>query len=135
MVLRYNLLILIVVLFLSACAGKPSLGKGTSTTFTTNIMSDGSKRFLFVLSEHKGKRGSNRDGNRNNIQGSPSRKNRHDTSDNRDTIEALLTEKMIETLYCRNGYLELEFTQIGERTEFVGECQESASNEDRVRWE
>jgi hypothetical protein len=55
--------------------------------------------------------------------------------DKRNEIIELLNEKLDETGYCRHGYIELDYIQMRGISELTGECQESASEEDKQRWE
>ena len=54
--------------------------------------------------------------------------------DRRAAIISLLEEKLTTTAYCRNGFIELDYSQMPDRTELKGECQESASQQDKERW-
>ena len=129
-----------------------------------NIKQDGSKRFnlLVKTGTEKGQRngrqsqprqgdqqGGRSDGSKNNRKGSerPQRNQSSNTGDKpnkrgntnsiddaRENIITLLEEKLEETRYCRHGYIELYFTSSFGESEFRGECQESASPEDRREW-
>lgn len=55
-------------------------------------------------------------------------------ADERAKAIVLLEEKLTETAYCRNGYIELDYTSVSGNIELVGECQESASDEDKAKW-
>jgi hypothetical protein len=46
----------------------------------------------------------------------------------------LVEQNIAESGFCRNGYIELDYTSISGETQFRGECQESASAEDKARW-
>ena len=153
---RFSLIALFFTLVLSACASKPDLSKGEREQFTTDIQSDGSKRFEFAIVKQtnksgegrsegrgEGKRGGNRGeggrrgqgGNRGQGQQRGGQQSGESTEDLREDFIALLDAKIAETAYCRNGYIELDFSQMSGKTEFVGECQESASAEDKKRWD
>ena len=58
----------------------------------------------------------------------------HTDEDDRSKILALLDEKLTATVYCRNGYIELDYNSVPGKTEIRGECQESASAEDKEKW-
>ncbi len=67
-------------------------------------------------------------------QGSASREGSAD-DDTEEKAMSLLEAKLAETKYCRNGYILLEYSQIKGETFVRGECQESASEDDRSRWD
>lgn len=52
----------------------------------------------------------------------------------REKVIALVEQNIAESGFCRNGYIELDYTSISGETQFRGECQESASAEDKARW-
>ncbi|MDT0595319.1 hypothetical protein [Glaciecola petra] len=160
--------ILIITLTISACATKPEHEQRAEPTFITDIRSDGSKRFVFTITNTRGSegRGQRGRGNGNNERGGQGRGSRgqgggeqggrgqgnrqsrpqeseqgqginrsNERDDNtREKFIALLEEKITSTEYCRHGYIELDYSQLREATELVGECQESASDEDKKRW-
>ena len=45
-----------------------------------------------------------------------------------------LREKLFETQYCRNGYIEIDTHETEGRYHLLGECQESASEEDKLKF-
>ncbi|GAA6183105.1 hypothetical protein [Aliiglaciecola sp. NS0011-25] len=159
---RLSFVILLFLFALSACAGKPERHQEAEEIFTTKIHADGSKRFVLAILYEQGK-GEGRggegkpEGKRGGGEGGRSRQGRggrgqsestQDISqvssiqrseggsdeDKREAILELLDEKLTETGYCRHGFIELDFSQMRSKTEIVGECQESASQEDEQRW-
>lgn len=162
MLLRFNLLIILLLFWLTACSSKPEYDKGAPSLFSTEIHSDGSKRFVLSMAyqtnkpkggrgENKGSRkkgeGGERSGKgkgghgqsgqkRDDKQGSL-RQDREYVSDDekRQAIITLLDQKLAETGYCRAGYIELNFSQMPEETEITGECVESASDQDKQHWD
>lgn len=95
-----------------------------------------------------GNKGGDRDGNKGGDRGkgqerSGSNRQQSGARENSDAIAgeekrkevmALLSEKLDETGYCRHGFIELNYLEMQDRTELIGECQESASEADRQRW-
>lgn len=72
----------------------------------------------------------------NNTMGVSSQGQQSDSDDDkREDIIVFLETKIAETAYCRNGYIELDYSQMREKTELKGECQESASDQDKQRWQ
>jgi hypothetical protein len=153
---RYILLILAIMLSMSACSTKPNRNNDNEKIFTTNILSNGSKRFVVAITyaqetnqkkpprsgkkgdgegrggkRPKGERsGPSDDANYTAIQ----RGGSDSTDDKREAVLSLLEEKLATTAYCRNGFIELEYSQMPDKTELKGECQESASAQDKKRW-
>lgn len=162
--LSKNLAIAAIVssVLVGACAHKPERSKEASQSFVPSIQKDGSKRFLFIVnsgqSEKGGKgqgerggkgersdrgertsRGQGGSGERGN-KGGGERGGRGGQStmseeDIRASVTPLLKAKLAETKYCRNSYIELDFSSVQGTTEIRGECQESASSADRKKWE
>ena len=56
-------------------------------------------------------------------------------SDKRQVMINLVETKLAETGYCRKGYFELSYSELAGETEFRGECQESASAQDKQQWD
>jgi hypothetical protein len=151
------------IIFVSGCANKPDRGNKSSQIFETDITDDGSKRFTLSIVEAKreggkgkgskqsgkGQRGEGGNGRGGKGQGGQrggrggesengdDRGNAQSYSSNEDNREktiALLEAKLTETGYCRNGYIELDYSFVPGKTEFRGECQESASDADKAKW-
>ncbi|GAC17462.1 hypothetical protein [Paraglaciecola arctica] len=162
MLLRFNLIILLLSLWLTACSSKPEFDKAARNQFSTEIHSDGSKRFVLSMAyptdKPKGGRGGNKrsgkkgEGGERSGKGKGGRgqsgKKRDDKQESlpqnseyisddekREAIIRLLDEKIAETGYCRAGYIELNFSQMPDNTEIIGECVESASDQDKQRWD
>jgi hypothetical protein len=161
MLLRFNLLILLLSLWLTACSSKPEYDQGAPNLFSTDIHSDGSKRFVlsmtYATDKPKGGRGENKrsgkrgEGERSGKgrggrgQSGQKRDDKQESSpeygeyisddEKREAIITLLEEEIAETGYCRLGYIELDFSQMPVRTEITGECVESASDQDKQQWD
>ncbi|MEP1447405.1 MAG: hypothetical protein ABJK37_14975 [Paraglaciecola sp.] len=160
MLLRFNLLFVVLSFCLIACSSAPEYDKGEPNRFSTDIHSNGAKRFVlsmtYLTNKPKGERGkSKRSGNKGDGERSgrgkggrgQSGQKREGTQestpqigvyisdeDKRQAIITLLEEKLAETKYCRLGYIELDFSQSSELTEITGECVESASEHDKQQW-
>ncbi|WP_339724560.1 hypothetical protein [uncultured Paraglaciecola sp.] len=159
MLLRFTLYILLFSFCLTACSSKPDYNKGEPNRFSTDIHSDGSKRFVlsmnYLTDQPKGERGKNK-GSGKKGQGEGKGKGGRGQSgqkrddklervpqsgeyisddEKREAIITLLEEKIAETGYCRLGYIELDFSQMPDSTEITGECVESASDQDKQQWE
>jgi hypothetical protein len=141
-------------LCITACTNHSAYEKKAYDTFTTNIYSDGSKRFIFAIVYQGGDRtslngesnrsvkkgdGGHRSGEGKGDRGQSGQKrddNRKSSvnKEKQKAIVELLALKLAETGYCREGYFELSSSQMRNKSEIVGECQESASETDRQRW-
>lgn len=134
--LKKALLVLIGTVVLNGCSYSSSYNfKGI---LLTDIKSDGTK--LFIFTSPQGQIGSNelrradipRNGQRASANRGPSR------ADYRDSLEKgifdALDRKLLESGYCREGYLRLgSFIERG-IVEIKGECQESATADDREKF-
>jgi hypothetical protein len=150
---RFNFFALLFLLGISGCTSHSGNEKAYDT-FTTNIYPDGSKRFTIAIIYKGSKQKSmgdagnrsvkKRDGGSRSGEGKGGRGNSGQKRDNKqknslneerqEAIIELLALKISETGFCRDGYFELGSSQMRNQTEIVGECQESASDEDRQRW-
>jgi hypothetical protein len=158
---RFSFVILLIFFGVTACAGRHGAHQEGQELFSTEIHSDGSKRFILALlyqqdkdgrprskgkPEGKRDRGGDRkrqgqsgrgrpDSEQNSSQGSTLQRSEAGyDEDKREAIMDLLDQKLIETGFCRHGFIELDYSQMRDTTELVGECQESASEEDIQRW-
>jgi hypothetical protein len=160
---RYSVVFLLILFGLFACASKNDPHHEERQTFTTEIHSDGSKRFVLAIVYQQDKPGGGARGQRSpegkkgrgggrtrDGQSGRGRPNSEQSSsqgaiidrgeagydeDKRDEIMDLLDQKLAETDFCRHGFIELDYSQMRGKTELVGECQESASQEDIERWD
>lgn len=156
----YPLILCFVLLFVSACSTKPERHRETQRSFITDIHDDGSKRFVVAIEyaysprdqrqngnserrgggrqgggqEGGGRRGGGRGDRPNDDNGPRQQNNSESDEDKREELMALLEENLAETEYCRHGYIVLEYSQVAQQTLLRGECQESASKEDKERW-
>lgn len=139
-------------MLVGACAHKPERGSVASQSFEPKIEQDGSKRFVFTLISEQAERGGKPSGERGERPARGERPNRSEgggrgsrgdrgsagsfesEDDARARVMPMLEAKLLETQYCRNSYIELDFSTVDGKTEIRGECQESASSADKKKW-
>lgn len=119
--------------------------------FRSDIRADDSKMFTFTVivtqqgkkdkkstqknSKSKGGRDSGKKGGQQNSQ-----RNTKDNSMNKnddhmtELFEELLIERLEKNQYCRDGYIELDRAFSGSTFTLRGECNESATENDRKRF-
>ncbi|EKE67766.1 hypothetical protein [Gallaecimonas xiamenensis] len=106
-----------------------------STYFATHISDDGSKRFVFSLENRRsGGRGQPGRGGPGGRQGGPGGQDTDRAPSSEQGSEQLderLEDKLLESGFCRTGYMELSRSDSGRFARIAGECNESASAEDR----
>ncbi|WKE65137.1 hypothetical protein PVT67_15955 [Gallaecimonas kandeliae] len=116
-----------------------------SSYFSTYISEDGSKRFVFSLETQGGRSGPGMGGREGRGgRGGPGmgrsggdrggQQARQEAGQGQDKLLELLEEKLADNGYCRSGYIQLDSTQRGHFLRFTGECNESATDEDRKRF-
>ncbi len=123
-------------LIVTSCASKPETPPASPDAFHTNISVEGAKRFSFsidLLIGNKGKRGNV------TINGGPIPDLGNAPPDSHgpqpapeDILYDHLQAKLAETGYCREGYTEIDTYQTDTRMNLIGECNESATDQDRV---
>ncbi|MBU2979293.1 hypothetical protein [Alteromonas sp. C1M14] len=135
------------VLLLSGCASKPDKPPKEQPLFVTNIKPDGSKMFSFSVAMRAEKQG--RDGGGRGREsggggrggrggkGAPPERDGQDSQgrSDEDRIEKIyeaLDLKLGETGYCREGYIEIDTYETETRFNILGECNDSATNEDKA---
>lgn len=129
---RYSLsLVLILLLGLVSCVSR--LDKLGTAQFASDIQADDSKRFTFTLYLSKRANKLNRD---LVSQGRQERQTNHRGQNDviKKNMQDLLKLKFKENQYCRQGYFELDYSYMYNKAELIGECQESATQEDRQKW-
>lgn len=139
------------LLMLSACSSTKQ--SQMEEFFKTKIHADGSKRFTFSLvilqtqnhnkeksqqrpnkpSKSNGNRKKGQNDSRNNKQGSLDKENSK-LSKMTELFEERLQKYMANKQYCREGYITLETSFSGAIYTLRGECQESATDEDKRRF-
>jgi hypothetical protein len=143
------LIVVAAMVFVAGCAHKPERGQDASQSFVPKIESDGSKRFVFTVVSAQAEKGGKPSGERGDRPPKGERPSRGEgrerggrgsqssfvsEDDARARIMPLLKATLLENAYCRNSYIELEFSTMDGKTEIRGECQESASKADKQKW-
>ena len=135
-----------VTTLISGCASKPPMPEIGETFFETKINPDGTKLFAFSISTPKpegrgaggrkggggGGRGESRGPRPDGEEGQS-----HGGSNNRqeqqmDMLYKALDEKLAETRYCRDGYIEIDTHETEDRVHILGECNDAANELDRL---
>lgn len=132
MVTMKNLVVLFAIL-LSACAFAPNK-KSIEGRLLTHIRADGTKLFLFTSVAHQrlpSMGGATPRRQNHAMQGRPS-----PPPDYRKRVKAsifnALEEKLVQTGYCREGFMPLgSFIELGQ-FEIRGECNEIATDKDKL---
>lgn len=145
--MKKTVLVITTSLILSACAHRPPPLDKDEIYFETKIKQDGTKLFAFSIPSMKqpdgGKGGSGRGsrsqegGGRGGRSGQKDREGASEpSSDNGDRMAkqlyASLDEKLDETGYCQTGFIEIDTHQTEDRLHLLGECNETASDLDRL---
>lgn len=141
---------LIIALLISACAHhKDRRQPQEAASFATMIKRDGSKQFNYSMStgSQRGGRGEGRGGHgerpprgEGGGRGGPrdSGQSEEASLQQEEKIRQQLLDKvdleLAENGYCRNGYIELDYYAINGQAQLRGECQESATEKDRLLW-
>ncbi|WP_240692137.1 hypothetical protein [Alteromonas portus] len=143
-----TLLVITSSLIVSACAHRPPPLDMDEIFFETKIKQDGTKLFAFsipLMQQREGGKGGGRGGRgqggegggRGGRGGQDSRgDSSQKSSDNSDRMAeqlyASLDKKLEETGYCQTGYIEIDTHQTEDRLHLLGECNETASELDRL---
>ena len=127
---------------LSACVSNKEHFSKMREVFTTDIDEHGSKRFTYLLisrtqglstlgiAPRQGQLSAN--SRRNNNRFERVGANKEDIK--KDFIERL-DQFMQNNQYCRQGYMELDFTAVITEIQMTGECNESATPQDIKKWQ
>ena len=124
--MKRTVLVVTTSLVVSACAHRPIPLDKDEIFFETKIKQDGTKLFAFSipLMQHRGRGGR---------QGQESRKGSSHSSDRMtEQLYTSLDEKLDETGYCQTGFIEIDTHQTEDRLHLLGECNETASDLDRL---
>lgn len=129
---------------LAGCAAKPDHHQDNSEIFfETKINTDGTKLFAFSIGMDKGRNSDKAKGKGQRPGGNGERPPRGERgqSDNAQVSEKqmdmfyqLLADKLDETQYCREGYIEIDTHETEDRHHLLGECNDSASEMDRLEF-
>ena len=144
-----TLIVITTSLIVSACAHRPPPLDMDEIFFETKIKQDGTKLFAFsipLMKPREGARGGDRAGRGQGVEGGGGRggrggqENRGGSSQNSsdsgdrmtEQLYASLDEKLDETGYCQTGFIEIDTHQTEDRLHLLGECNETASDLDRL---
>jgi len=141
-----TLLAITTSLIVSACAHRPPPLDMDEIFFETKIKQDGTKLFAFsipLMKPREGAKGGGGRGGRGQGGGGGGRggrggqENRGSSSQKSsdrmiEQLYASLDEKLDETGYCQTGYIEIDTHQTEDRLHLLGECNETASELDRL---
>lgn len=144
--MKKTFLIITTSLIVSACAHRPPPLDMDEIFFETKIKQDGTKLFAFSIPLMKqresakggGGRGGRGEGGGRGGRGGPenrggSSQKSSDSSDRMtEQLYASLDDKLEETGYCQTGYIEIDTHQTEDRLHLLGECNETASELDRL---
>ncbi|MBU3021677.1 hypothetical protein [Aestuariibacter sp. A3R04] len=132
-----------IALTLAGCAHSPPVAP-KDIFFDTKIESDSSKVFSISIPlpgknrSHKSSgQGREKKGNRNRGDMGSGMPNKREADNSDKVYEALLDaldDKLAETGYCTTGYMEVDTHQSDTRFHLLGECNESASAQDKVHF-
>ena len=123
-------------LIVTSCASQPEPPVTPPDFFHTNISVEGAKRFSFSIAVMAGNKGKD---SRVKLNGGPMPQMGKTPPDGKgphtDPTSKLyehLEAKLSETGYCREGYTEIDTYQTEGRLNLIGECNETATEQDRV---
>lgn len=127
---------------MTACVHKPPPRPIEEDTFVTNIKDSGAKIFRYSMAtapaekahgEGSGQRSGGRKGPPPGA--SPSSGSRGGAADNYsktlDQLYARLEDRLADTQYCREGFIEIDTYEAQQRFYLLGECNESATEQDK----
>lgn len=149
--MRHLLLSFAGVMALTACCSCDRQGRndgpddnGPSTYFSTYITSDGSKRFVFSqeMAGGHGRQGGpgggmgGPGGGRGGPQGGAGGGGKRGGDDSEQSVDISdqVNQKLLDTGYCRSGYMELDNARAGRFQRLTGECNETATEADRKQF-
>ncbi len=146
-------LIFFISLFLVACAGNERKSPEINEVFVTKIEENGLKLFSYTvtMTMPEGRSGASKRGMRGGGKGGGGMgmgrgmrnggmkngaKPDYETKMRRvkDMVYKKLETKLSETGYCRESYIELDKYFVKGRSQIRGECKESATEEDRIKF-
>lgn len=133
--------ILCAPLLLSACAKKPPPRPVDNDRFVTNIKASGAKIFRFTLVTAPAKKADKKgNGQRRQGRGNPEQHAHKNAVGNSgqsdhyrkklDKLYSRLEQKLTETQYCREGFIEIDTYEAPQHIYLLGECNESATEQD-----
>ena len=131
----------VLVLFLSACASNQWQASEVEEVFVVDIKSSGLKIFDYSLTKAMPQAGGS--GRRGGSSGKGSGKHAgggmgggsvDNGSAMKEYFNAMLESKLKKTAYCRQGYIELDSYLGKGQLQLRGECEEAATEEDRIKF-
>ena len=139
--------LLILPLLLAACASNQWKPSEVNEVFVTDVKSSGLKIFTYSLTKitpqasgsgerrggSSGKGSGKRGGNGSGYGGKGGGKSA-DESSMKPYFNKMLESKLKESGYCREGYIELTSYFGRGQLEIRGECEEGATEEDRIKF-
>ena len=147
--MKKTLLVITTSLIVSACAHRPPPLDMDEIFFETQIKQDGTKLFAFSIPLMKPREGAKGGGGRGGrggegggrggrggqeSRGGSSQKSSDSSDRMTEQLYASLNEKLDETGYCQTGYIEIDTHQTEDRLHLLGECNETASELDRIEF-
>ena len=149
---KYYFLVLILSLFLIACANNQWKSSEVEEVFVTDIKSSGLKIFNYSLTKtapqisggdgrnvsgkgsgkHSGRGG--KGGSKSNGYGNMGSGKSAYESSMKPYFNEMLESKLKKSGYCREGYIELSSYFGRGQLKIRGECEESATEEDRIKF-
>ncbi|MHC6645766.1 hypothetical protein ACYTPF_04295 [Alteromonas sp. HB246098] len=141
-----TLLVITTSLIVSACAHRPPPLDMDEIFFETQIKQDGTKLFAFsipLMKPREGAKGGSRGGRGGEgggrggrggqeSRGGSAQKSSGSSERMTEQLYASLDKKLEETGYCQTGYIEIDTHQTEDRLHLLGECNETASELDRL---
>ena len=146
---------LVLSLFLASCASNPWESSEVAEVFVTDIKSSGLKIFNYSLTrippqnggsgrggnskgsgKHGGRggKGGGKGGGKSGGNGGMGSGKSDDDSAIKSYLNDMLESKLKKTGYCQDGYIELDSSFERGRLEIRGECEEAATEEDRIKF-
>lgn len=143
--MKNTIAITFTVLAISACAHRPPLPSIDEVFFETKINQDGTKLFAFSipLRNKMNDQAGNTSGNAAPPSREPPRSGRSLGSSGRksgaasasnEQLYTMLDEQLLSAHYCREGYMEIDTHQTEDRLHLLGECNDTATDEDRINF-
>ncbi|QHJ12465.1 hypothetical protein FX988_02722 [Paraglaciecola mesophila] len=133
-----KLLLLLMPIFLSACANKSRPQVKQPDMFATSIKSDNKKVFNFSISAGQGADESKPErreaGGPPPKHGSENKNQAKGDMANESPLDVLFTHletKLRDTGYCREGYVEIDNYESSGRLHIIGACNEVATPDDK----
>lgn len=123
-------------LIVTSCASQPEEPPVAPDWFSTNISVQGNKQFSFSIGIIVGDKDKHRsiklNGGPMPEMGNTPPEGKGPMQNNSSMLHERLEAKLAETGYCREGYTEIDTYQTDNRMNLIGECKETATEQDRV---